>query len=331
MIRTLKLTTLISLGLACLVSSALAQGEAGAPSLSIPPGARANAMGKCYVALADDATAMWWNPAGLGFVRHAALDLMHTQLVSDLASDVFFEYLGGVYRIQGIGVVGAAVQYLTYGQWLATGEFGEEKGVASSWEISPMLGGAVRIMDQLAIGMNLKFVYISLAPAWATLEGIAGTGHSAALDFGALWKVPDFAVYGYNVSRLNLGLAATNLGPAITFINRDQAAPLPRNLRLGLAYAPVWGEAAKVTLACEVNRPLVVFESSNTYHAGAEFLYANLIAVRAGYMHDRDGNIIDPTYGLGFVIDRRLRIDWSSIPQSRDLARVHRWSIGVTF
>lgn len=326
--------SLVSIAAACiliLAPSVRAQGESGAGSLIIPPGARANAMGQTYVAIADDATAMWWNPAGLGFIDHAAVDLMHSQLVPDLAADVFFEYIGGVYRLQGIGVIGASVQYLTYGEWVHTKLTPEELGTASSWEIAPMIGGAVRLGERLALGMNLKFVYVSLAPSWATIEGTSGTGHSVAVDLGGLWKVPDFDVLGFPVRRLNLGLAVTNLGPSITFINRDQAASLPRNLRGGFAYTPVLGDAARLTVAAEVNRPLVEFERSNTYHAGAEFVYAELIAVRAGYLHDEDGWIKDYTYGLGFMFNNRFRIDWSSVPQAEELARVHRWSVGVTF
>jgi hypothetical protein len=48
-----------------------AQGEAGAHCLIIPPSARANGLGQSYVAIADDATGIWWNPAGLAFVNRA--------------------------------------------------------------------------------------------------------------------------------------------------------------------------------------------------------------------------------------------------------------------
>jgi outer membrane receptor for Fe3+-dicitrate len=133
------------------------------------------------------------------------------------------------------------------------------------------------------------------------------------------------------VSRLDLGVCVSNLGPAISFVNVDQAAALPRNLRTGFAYTPYSSDVGRVTVAAEFNRPLVEFDRSNTYHAGAEFSYIDLITVRAGYMHDQDGNIKDPTYGLGFSFSKRYRLDWASIPQAKELGRVHRWSIGVTF
>ena len=86
-------------------SSVFAQGEAGGHCLIIPPSARANGMGQTYVAIADDATGIWWNPAGLAFVGKA-IDLMHSQLVPELASDVFYEYFGGVGRITNFSTVG---------------------------------------------------------------------------------------------------------------------------------------------------------------------------------------------------------------------------------
>lgn len=311
-------------------ASVSAQGEAGAACLIIQPGARANGMGQSYVAISDDATGGWWNPAGLAFIR-ANIDLMHSQLVPELASDVFYEFVGGTFEIEGIGVMGISVIYLTYGEWEGRDEFNNYLGKFTSWEIAPTLSGAVKLTDDIGVGMNLKFVYIDLAPEEATPEGEAGRGSSVAVDAGGLWKVPDFSLWGLDIRRLNLGVAVSNLGPSITFINRDQAAPLPRNLRAGFAYTPYLTEIGAFTLVGEINRPLVEFERSNTYHVGAEFVYVDLLAVRGGYVRDKDGNIEDPTYGLGFIFNKSIRIDYASIPQAKELGRVHRWSVGVTF
>jgi len=306
-----------------------AQGESGAPSLYIQPGARANGLGQAYVAIADDATGIYWNPAGIAFVNRA-VDLMHSQLVPDLAADVFYEYFGGSFQVAGFGSVGFSMPYLNYGHWEARDEDNNYLGRFSSWEIAPTISGAVKL-NNIGIGMNIKFIYIDLAPKQATVEGQAGRGSSVAVDLGGLWRVPDFSVLGYKVSRLNLGLCVSNLGPSISYINVDQAASLPRNLRLGFAYTPYLSDLGRITVVSDVNRPLVEFERSNTYHAGAEFSYIDLITVRAGYTHDKDGNIMDPTYGLGFSFSKRYRLDWASIPQAKDLGRVHRWSIGFTF
>ncbi|MBN2071451.1 MAG: PorV/PorQ family protein [Candidatus Krumholzibacteriota bacterium] len=337
MIRSLRLIS-VSLVLVLAFSGSLsAQGEAGASSLIIPPGARANAMGQSFVAIADDATCLWWNPAGMAFIDRMAFDLMHTQLVPDLASDVFYEYAGWVYAIKGFAVIGAAIQYLSYGDWDATGQVGEFLGTASSYEVVPTVGGAIKITNDISVGMNLKFVYVNLAPKWATQDGQAGQGSSVAVDFGGLWRIPTFSVLGYEISRLNLGLALSNLGPALTYINPgEQAAPLPRNLRVGFAYTPVMSESAGLTVVADINKSLVEYFSdndynrSNTYHMGAEGIYANLLVIRGGYVYDNDGDIKDMTYGIGFLFNK-FRIDYASVPQASDLGRVHRWSFGMTF
>lgn len=328
MSKSMKLFPLVAMLILLSAGSAAAQGEAGAHCLIIPPSARANGMGQTNVALAEDATGIWWNPAGLAFLDRE-LDLMHSQLVPDLASDVFYEFIAGIYKLEGLVTIGASLIYLTYGEWEGRDERNHYLGKFTSWEVAPTLSGSIQILESLGIGGNLKFIYIDLAPPLENQP--AGRGHSVALDIGGLWKVPEFGLFGVRVSDLNLGMCVSNLGPNITFINREQAAPLPRNLRLGFSYKPMDSEIGRLVVAAEVNRPLVEFDRSNTLHLGGEFLYIDLIAVRAGYIHDRDGNIKDPTYGLGFIFNRRVRLDWASIPQAKELGRVHRWSVGVSF
>lgn len=328
--RVLRVLLLTATVISLFAGYALAQGEAGAHSLIIQPSARANGMGQCYAAISNDATGIWWNPGGLAFVGKT-VDLMHSQLVPDLASDVYYEYFGGITSLEGLGNIGFSLIYLTYGKWEARGQQGEDLGECTSWEVAPTIHGSLRLSDNIGIGMNLKFVYISLAPEEVTLEGEPGTGHSVAIDAGVLWKIPEFSLFGKTISRLNLGACVSNLGPAITYINQPQAAPLPRNLRVGVAYSPVVSKVAEFTVVAEVNRMLVEFDRSNTYHGGVEFKYANLLAVRGGYIKDKDGYINDPTYGLGFIIKNNIRFDWASIPQAEELDRVHRWSIGVNF
>ena len=58
------------------ISSLTAQSEAGAIFLLIAPGARAGGMGEAQVAVANDAYASYWNPAGLGFLKGSEAALM---------------------------------------------------------------------------------------------------------------------------------------------------------------------------------------------------------------------------------------------------------------
>src|SRR5207237_2225334 len=85
--------------------SAFAQGTGR--SLDIQPGGRQNGMGAAGVALPEDATGVtWWNPAGLGFADHSAIQVTYAQLVPGLATDVSYNYGTYVQPIKGVGAVG---------------------------------------------------------------------------------------------------------------------------------------------------------------------------------------------------------------------------------
>jgi len=66
------------------------QSEAGAIFLLISPGARAGGMGEAQVAVADDAYATFWNPAGLAFLKGSEMALMHVNWLPNLADDMYY-------------------------------------------------------------------------------------------------------------------------------------------------------------------------------------------------------------------------------------------------
>ena len=83
-----------------------AQSEAGAIFLLIAPGARAGGMGEAQTAVANDAYASYWNPAGLGFLDGRELALMHVNWLPGLADDLYYEFLAYRKRYPTLGTVG---------------------------------------------------------------------------------------------------------------------------------------------------------------------------------------------------------------------------------
>ena len=75
------------------INPIIAQSEAGAIFLLIAPGARAGGMGEAQVAVANDAYASYWNPAGLGFLEGQELAMMHVNWLPGLADDLYYEFL----------------------------------------------------------------------------------------------------------------------------------------------------------------------------------------------------------------------------------------------
>ena len=111
-----------------------AQGEATVLFLMINPGAREGGMGEAGVALANDANAIYWNPAGLAFQyndpevdKKGEATLMHVNWLPQFnLGDMYYEYAAGRYFLQDIGMVGLAIQYINYGESIWTGEdYGE--------------------------------------------------------------------------------------------------------------------------------------------------------------------------------------------------------------
>ena len=256
-----KLLACIAVALLLPISSAFAVGEAGVPSLIIPPGARPNGMGESFVAIADDATAAWWNAGGLAFMEGQNLALMHSQLVPDLANDVYYEWLGYTNRIKNFGTLSIALIYLTYGESVATNVIGQELGTFKSWEAAILVSFAIPLTPNLGLGLTGKFIHADLAPADLTLEKLDGSGSTVAVDAGILWK--------WKGPKLNLGAAVANLGPDISFIDQEQSDPLPITLRLGTACVPedhtsrtISAPAARIDVRPENQTPMLQLKST---------------------------------------------------------------------
>jgi len=311
-------------------SRASAVGEAGAQSLTISPGARADGLGESYVAISDDATAAWWNAGGLAFLKERNLAFMHSQLVPDLASDVYYEYLGYSQELPGTGTLGLSLIYLTYGTSIATDPTGLRLGEFKSWEGSLAGSFATKIGDNLGVGVSMKFIHIDFAPGNLTPEKQNGAASGFAVDAGALWKSPS--------RKLNLGMSVVNAGPRIAFIDREQSDPLPFTARVGAAYVAVSDELTRLMVTADAEQSLVWLidgavnrRRSEVWHTGVEYRYAGLLSGRVGYIYDKDGDIKNATYGLGFIYKDRLSFDYANVPQATTLERVHRWSVYFKF
>jgi type IX secretion system protein PorV len=321
----LKTTILAAITLSALAANAFAQGTGR--SLDIQPGARQNGMGAAGVALGDDATgATWWNPAALAFMQHPAVQLTYAQLVPGLASDVSYNYGTYVQPMEGWGAFGLGIVFLDYGLSDQITESGENRGQFGSNEFSPALYYGTKLLPDFAVGASLKYIRIQLAPS-----SLQGVGSTFGLDLAGLYRIP--------AARLKLGVNVQNLGPSVTFINEDQASPLSRNVKAGLAWDFLSGKTFGGTLAADFNQSLVT-NDFRTYHGGVELRYGGQsaglgnigVAGRIGYYDDPLGEIQDLTYGVG-ISWARVGLDFGSIPQAKNsgLSNVSKITLGYRF
>ena len=87
--RALVLTLLIAFALPAATASAT--DKYAGEFLRVGAGARALGMGGAFLAVADDATAGYWNPAGLVYLQHKSVQYMHSE---EQHSQVGYDFLG---------------------------------------------------------------------------------------------------------------------------------------------------------------------------------------------------------------------------------------------
>ena len=232
------------------VTPLYAQSEAGAIFLLIAPGARAGGMGEAQVAVANDAYASYWNPAGLGFLDGQELAMMHVNWLPGLADDLYYEFFAYRKKYPNLGTVGGHLIFLNLGEQIRTGETGEELGTFTSYMYALSLSYGALISSNKSFGLNAKISYQHLAEIGAGSEEGKGTSMDFGFDLGYMHK-------DWLVSGLTLGLNLSNIGPKVSFIDPDQADPQPTNLTLGLNYGLVRGEFNKLNIVYDVDKLLV--------------------------------------------------------------------------
>jgi hypothetical protein len=213
-------------GLLWLAWAALAQaggesvGTTSAQFLKLGSGARPDAMNGAYVGLADDASGIYYNPAGMAQSLDSELQATHASWFQG----VNMENLNAVFALGGEGKLGATLNLLTVGSIARTDQVANDPsnpdgnyvtdGSFSPMDMAAGLAYARPVGAGILLGGDLKLINESLGNAGAT---------GVAAGLGALWVSP--------IKDLRLGAAVDNLGPPLTL--GSGTASLPFIARLG--------------------------------------------------------------------------------------------------
>lgn len=254
---------------------------------------------------------------------------MHVNWLPDLADDLYYEFLSFVTNKEGWGTFGGSITFISYGTFERRGEGNEDLGTFESFDLATTLSYGTRLSQRLAGGVSAKFLYSRLADQGTAAEQGSGNSVGFAVDFGLLYEW---------TPRFNVGLAITNLGPDMSYIDAAQSDPLPRNLAFGFAYKLLQTDYYHLLVTVEANKLFADLNQtfgkeleSIVLNGGGEFQYANLIAFRAGYIYDQAGEVKTLTLGAGLAYSI-FRFDFSYIPSSEStaLANTLRVSLAVT-
>lgn len=237
MSKIIKFLFLASLLMGVTYSQGFAQvSVAAVPFLQIVPDSRAAGMGNANVAIADNASAVYWNPAGLAFQSGDQISITHSNWLPQFHTGLFYDNLVGKYDVKGLGPIGADVTFLNLGQQVYTDEKGNNLGTFRSYELA--VGGAYgfRLSHNFSVGTGIRFIYSNLVPSGITVGGQqASIGTSVSVDLAALYRTDVFRVANRK-AEFRAGLDLSNLGPGIQYVDNAQKDPLPTMLRIGWAY-----------------------------------------------------------------------------------------------
>ncbi len=176
-------------------------GVRAAEFLEIPVGARGIAMGSSFSAVADDITAMWWNPAGLGFMRQKEVMLT----VVDYTMDLNYSYAAAAAPIaDGRLVVGGFFGYLDVPEIEITSIDAPNGTGRTINAYDFQMGGsfAYNFSDRFVGGMNFKYVHQDF------FSNISG--NAMAIDAGAIYHTE------LAEREIKFAFAIQNLGTNIT-------------------------------------------------------------------------------------------------------------------
>ena len=241
----------VSLALLLSISSLLnAQSEAGSVFLLISPGARAGGMGEAQVAVANDAYASYWNPAGLAYQEGSELAFMHVNWLPNLADDMYYEFLGYRKSFPNLGTIGGHLIYLNLGEQVRMDEYAQYQGKFTSYMMAGAISYSQKINETSSFGLNAKLSYQHLVELGTGSEKGKGTSIDFGFDVGYMKK-------GWLLPTLDLGITMTNIGPKVSFIDPDQADPQPTNLTFGFAYELFNSEVNRLSVVYDMDKLLV--------------------------------------------------------------------------
>jgi len=251
-----------------------AAGTEAAAFLDIPVGAGPAAMGSAYTALANDAYASVYNPAGLGFLPETQVAAQHLSYLESIS----YEYASAAFLLKEGHAIEASAQYLGSGNIPGADLYGNALGSYSSYYGSYNLAYGQALGEKLSLGITGKVIN-------ATISNVSATAYAA--DAGALYKVND---------RLNLAATVQNLGTQLKFINDDNTLPVEGHL--AVAYEP----DHHFLLSLEG-----VFPRSGPAgaHMGVEWRPLEMIAIRAGYRTDTTTGL-SPIAGMSAGLGLKL-------------------------
>ena len=291
-------------------------GISTAEFLKIGIGSRASAMGDAFVAVANDASALYWNPAGLSQFKDDQLLFSHNMWVVDINHD----FVGAVYHMDETNTFGVSFTSLSMQDMPVTTEF-QPFGTGdyfSFGDIALAVSYSRKMTEQFSFGGTVRYIE-------ETLDKLKMRG--VMIDLGTYYWT-GLGTTRFAVAVSNFGNQLAPDGQVVLIGKRSnsqwQAFSPPTVFRIGFASEPYQDEINKVTASIQLNHPN---DNSENLSTGVEYSWKNTFFLRGGYKFNVDEQ--NYSFGAGFYVPvsiANVTVDYSYSNFVR-LGTAHRFSI----
>ena len=333
---------ILSLFLICIIYSGQVYSQTYAGSsagqfLKIEVGAKSVGMGGAYVAVADDASAIYWNPAGISKLKNNSVVFSHTYWFAETNHN----YAGLVLKISDEQAIALSYTSLTMPDMEVTNEFYQD-GTGEYFSATDLALGisySLNITSEFSMGFTGKYVSQNI---WHM------NASAFALDVGLLYQSP--------IEGLTLGMAITNVGSQIKYEGEDNfiyysfdpnlngnsdkiyseikmdSWDLPLLFKVGLAYQLIESEMNSFLISCDAVHPN---DYSEYVNIGFEYGFKEVFFLRGGYktLFKRDSEEglaggVGVIYYITDFIPMRVDYSYSAFGILND---IHRFSVEIGF
>jgi len=300
------------------------EGTSSGTFLKIGVGARAEGLGESFVAVANDPTAIFWNPAGLASMQRQEVALNHVSW----PGDINYEHIAYVLPVRKLGG-SLAFQFGALSTQIDETSELNPFGTGRSFIYSDVVAGvayARRWTDKLLIGAGMKYVREDLG------SDVGGPVTNAVLvDIGSIYYL------GYGSVRIATSLDnfGSQLKPGGSYVSPysgevrsyDGFDP-PTVFRYGIAFEPVENQRQKLTTSLEMNQPA---DNRQLLKLGLEWTWLGRLALRGGYNFNADEMKLSAGAGLYATLgSTKATLDYA-FTDAGFLGTVNRLALGVRF
>jgi len=280
-------------------------GTAGMQFLKIGVGAKALGMGQAYTPYVKDASATYWNPAGIAHIQNGSeLFLHHTEYVADIG----YEYASFAYPTQfGTFALSTALLHMPYMDVTDDETFEPTGEEFTCSDLAATLTYANKLTDKFAIGISGKYLR-------QDLDEFNVNG----------WSIDLGSQYDTGWREVTIGMALRNFGPDLKYrvdedgdglydedpfdlldndldglIDEDKeelSFRLPMNFSLGLSANLYKTDMQSLYGVFQLDNCV---DRKETYNLGLEYNISNF-SLRAGKQFNFDAQ--DFSFGVGWKV-----------------------------